>query len=503
MNFQWLWPSLGRKVTIGYFAIAALMLGGAAVTFQELRVIEEKVSVGNRMSELFDNAMEIRRFERNYFLHRQESDYRENARYIAQMRDLLRGSPLLATTPEGLQRMGALRNLLNGYTQEITEYAAAVAAAKPARAGALELRVRSVGKDIVAITEAMAETERRQIQDSLAILRRTLVLSIAVLTVIIIMIGQGLSRSVVHPLKEMETSLDAVSSGRLGTLSAPSTDREIVAIINAFNHMLHELDLRQRYLLRAEKLSALGTMLSGVAHELNNPLSNIMSSCQILQEEMEEADPATRDKLLAQIEGQTERARTIVRSLLDFARDREFHKDSFALRPLIEETVGFIKGEVPGRVAVKIAVPGALMVFGDRQRLQQAFLNLIRNAVEVVDGEGRIEVSAERHSISAAANDETPWTSGCRIDGDVVDIHVRDDGPGIPPEVLPRIFDPFFTTKDVGKGMGLGLFVVYEVVDEHDGYIVAENAPEGGTTFHMRLPASTPSQDATAEQKQS
>ncbi|MBX9701032.1 MAG: HAMP domain-containing histidine kinase, partial [Acetobacteraceae bacterium] len=358
----------------------------------------------------------------------------------------------------------------------------------PAQEAAFEPRIRSLGKEIVAIAEELAGAERRVVQSSLATFRRILVVAIGSLAAFIVLLGRALSRSVVSPLKEMETSVDAISRGKRDSLAMPSRDRELVSIGNAFNHMLRELDLRQRHLVQSEKLASLGTMLSGVAHELNNPLSNISSSCQILLEELEGTDVDTQKMFLGQIDGQTLRARNIVRSLLDFARDREFRKEALPLRELVEQTVGFVKGEVPAKAAIGIAIADDIIVFADKQRLQQALLNLLKNALEALGETGSVAVTAEKHFVSPGTEDGPAWAVGCGLEGEVVDIAVSDDGPGIAPEVLPRIFDPFFTTKDVGLGMGLGLFIVYEVVDEHGGWIAASSEPGKGTTFHIRLP---------------
>jgi two-component system, NtrC family, sensor kinase len=228
-------------------------------------------------------------------------------------------------------------------------------------------------------------------------------------------------------------------------------------------------------------------MLSGVAHELNNPLSNIWSSCQILEEEIGHSAPEMQRKLLLQIDEQSVRARTIVRSLLDFARDRQFNKESLLLRGLVEQTVQFIKGEIPLKVKVDIQVPEGISLFADKQRLQQAFLNLIKNAVEAVGPEGEVSIAARKVSASEVANGHA-FPSGCHVEGDAIDITVSDNGPGIEAHVLPRIFDPFFTTKDVGRGMGLGLFIVYQIVEEHGGCIFASSEANKGTVFHIRLP---------------
>jgi signal transduction histidine kinase len=252
--------------------------------------------------------------------------------------------------------------------------------------------------------------------------------------------------------------------------------------------MLKELDLRQKSLMRSERMVSLGTMLSGVAHELNNPLSNISTSCQILLEEVGESDAATQKRYLEQIDQQTERARTIVRSLLDFSRERPFRKEAVLLRPLVAQTVGFVRGEVSAKSVVQLSIPDKLSVPADAQRLQQVFVNLIRNAMEGLGPQGRIDIAAQIVQVSEPPAG-TALGEGCGTKGAMVEIRVTDNGPGIAADILPRIFDPFFTTKDVGRGMGLGLFVVYEIVDEHGGCIAVQSTPGQGAQFCIRLPA--------------
>jgi signal transduction histidine kinase len=214
---------------------------------------------------------------------------------------------------------------------------------------------------------------------------------------------------------------------------------------------------------------------------------------------MEEIDEGKKDyqkELISQINEQTDRARNIVRSLLDFSRDREFKKEPLPLKKLIEETIQFIKGQVPTKIVITLSIPDDIVIVADKQRLQQAFLNLIKNAVEAIPAEeGAVTIKATRcRSLAGIQAERAPvyhfvdYRGSCALDEDAVDIEIRDTGFGIPPDVLPKIFDPFFTTKDVGKGSGLGLFIVHEIITQHDGSIAVDSEPGKGTTFLVRLP---------------
>ena len=475
--------SLRGKITGAYVAVALAMLLASLFFVGELRTLEARVELGQRVTELFDTVLEIRRYERNYFLHRQPADLAENARQITLAHDLLTTHRTEFLAVAQAAQLDALRTRLDDYGNQMAAYAGASAG----QADAIEPRVRALGKDVVALAEDMAGAERRQIRTTLVSFRNLLLGVILCLALLIVVIGRALSQRVAKPLKEMETSVAAISANRRETLAAPSNDREIVSIIEAFNHMLQELDLRQKSLMRSERLASLGTMLSGVAHELNNPLSNISTSCQILLEETDDCDPATLKKYLAQIDQQTERARTIVRSLLDFSRERAFRKEAVRLKPLVEQTVGFVRGEIAAKSVVQLEIADDLEVPADAQRLQQVLVNLIRNAMEGLGPDGRIRIAAERLRPSAPPPG-TALGPGCDSRAGMVEIRVADNGPGIAPDILPRVFDPFFTTKDVGHGMGLGLFVAYEIVDEHGGCIAVESTPGQGAHFRIRLP---------------
>jgi two-component system NtrC family sensor kinase len=298
-----------------------------------------------------------------------------------------------------------------------------------------------------------------------------------------------------------------IAEGTFERIAIDSKDREIVSLMNAFNKMLKELEMHERHLLQSEKLASLGTLLSGVAHELNNPLSNISSSNQILMEEFKEArekqpsgplplDPDFTKELISQINEQTDRARNIVRSLLDFSRDREFKKESLSLKNLFTETIQFVKGQVPTEIGISLSIPEDIVIFADKQRIQQAFLNLIKNAIDAISpGEGTITIKAvKRRAMDDLENEKTgiynylKYRGKCTLDQDTVDIEIQDSGSGIPLDIISKIFDPFFTTKDVGKGSGLGLFIVHEIIEEHDGCIAVDSQPGKGTRFLIRLP---------------
>lgn len=499
MKYQ---SSIRQKIKIGYYAVVIMIAGLSAFTFIELNYLEKKIMSGEAISEFFDATLEVRRFEKNYFLYGQLSDYEENIRYVTRAGELFDANIAAFAAVETEDRIIGLRDNLQLYKDLMGRYENLIRRQKYQRTevdSALKIKLagdlRRTGKDIITVSEEMSKTERRNLQLLLASSRRILIISISVLIVMVIAIGQIMARMVVKPLKLMEVSMEVIADGRFENIRIDSRDREVVSLTNAFNKMLRELELRQRHLVHSEKLASLGTLLSGVAHELNNPLSNISSSNQILLEEIDEGDREYKKELLAQINEQADRARNIVRSLLEFSRDKDFKKQVLPLKDLFEETIRFVKGQIPAKVSITLDIPGELGITADKQRIQQAFLNLIKNAVEAIAEEGVITVRAGQHravdkerEAYAGIYNYLKYRGKCTVEDDTVDIEIHDTGPGIPPEILPKVFDPFFTTKDVGKGSGLGLFIVHEIIEEHDGCIAVDSEPGKGTTFLIRLP---------------
>ncbi len=501
-NYQ---PSIRQKITLGYYAIVAVIIGLTVITYLELRFIERKIIFGEAISEFFDTTLEIRRFEKNFFLYDQRSDYDENVRYVSRAQDIIDANITGFSTVATSQQISTLQVRLKTYKELMEEYA--TFGRQDVRRTVFAGKIRVTGKDIITIAEEISKTERKSLQLMLNSSQRILVISIVLLSLIVIAIGQILTRMVVKPLKSLEKSMGVIAEGQFERVAIDSKDREIVSLTTAFNKMLKELELHERHLIQSEKLASLGTLLSGVAHELNNPLSNISSSNQILMEELKEArekqptgpPPLNLEfarELTAQINDQTDRARNIVRSLLDFSRAREFKKESLSLRQIFEETIRFVKGQVPTKIGITLSIPDDINIFADKQRIQQAFLNLIKNAVEAfTTDEGSVTVKAEKRRAMDDIEDEKigiynylKYRGKCTLDQDTVDIEIRDTGPGIPLDIIPKIFDPFFTTKDVGKGSGLGLFIVHEIIEEHDGCIAVDSEPGKGTTFLIRLP---------------
>lgn len=461
--------SLHAKILLGYAILGLLFVALVVSALLHFRGLEEQIAGQQRFAAFFDSLRQARRMEKSFLLYRKKSDLGEAVAKADNAAALLRDLPAMPDA-QGLQQQEVA--VLQQYRQLLADLAAADRRSRPSPESLEELN--SVGGDLLALGERLDAQAREKLDAAINTHHRDLEWAIVATLLLAIAAGVLVTRSVAHPLRRIERSLDRIATGEAGRLDRFSGDREVESLAEAINHALNELESRQKNALRSSRLVALGTMLSGVAHELNNPLSNISTSCQILLEEVDEIDTASARELLGLIDGQVLRAQRIVSSLLDFARDRQFARHDEAVQPLVDDVLLLLRNELGSEPRIELHIPPGLTIHVDRQRFVQVLLNLLKNAAEAIAQDGHVV-------LSAVASKEAPGVA----------VTVEDNGAGIAAAALPRIFDPFFSTKPVGKGTGLGLFVVHEIVTQHGGSISVESEEEGaarGSRFRVFIP---------------
>src|SRR3954469_20281884 len=261
-----------------------------------------------------------------------------------------------------------------------------------------------------------------------------------------------------------------------------STDRSTVVLL--FDDQTERRRLQDQ-LIQSEKMSAIGQLIAGIAHDLNNPLASVVGFADFLTE-IPNVPPNIREPLTV-VREEAERASSIVRNLLGFARKQNHQRRPTALKPLLDATFVLLRNQLMAqRVEAQIEIePDLPMPDVDPNQIQQVFVNLINNAAQAIASTGRpgtIVVRARR------------WLDGVAID-------VMDDGPGMSETLATQVFEPFFTTKAEGEGTGLGLSISQGIVKEHGGRIMLSSEEGHGSTFTVQLPLSTRSVAPAADSK--
>ncbi len=283
----------------------------------------------------------------------------------------------------------------------------------------------------------------------------------------------------VSPISQLAEGMSRVAEGDLNYKVRIQSAGELGKLAAAFNQMVRavkERDLKLREmtesrLTQVEKQVSIGRLAAGVAHEINNPLTAILSLSSLALKKIPAGDPRRED--LEIVVSETSRCRDIVRNLLDFARERPMEKQPVDVNAVVLETVPLAKRyESLGQVQIELKLgAGPLVVNADANMLQQVFMNLLLNAGEATGRGGSVIVETDEDS-----------------SGHFIQVRIVDRGKGIPKEHINRVFEPFFTTKAAGKGTGLGLSVSLGIVQKHDGTIEIESVEGQGTRLTVLLP---------------
>jgi two-component system NtrC family sensor kinase len=338
-----------------------------------------------------------------------------------------------------------------------------------------------------------------------------IVMSVAAIFVFSIGIGFLLQRFIYVPLKDLESGAEKVAAGNLAQEIPVRGNDEFGHVASSFNQMTAalnrsrqelqeliqtleqkveertlELRVAEAEIAQGEKLASVGVMAAGIAHELNNPLTGILTFTTLLRRKMAEGSEDAED--LDLVIRETRRCAGIIRRLLDFAREKVPVKGLFELNHVIEETVRFVdRPAALKQIAIATDLdPDLPQVWGDADLIKQVILNILVNAQQSIEGQGSITVQSRLydHAKAPAKPGVEPLP--------MVEIIVRDTGCGIAEDNMQRIFDPFYTSKEVGKGTGLGLSVSYGIVKAHGGRIAVESVVGQGSAFHILLPITSP-----------
>lgn len=273
----------------------------------------------------------------------------------------------------------------------------------------------------------------------------------------------------IKPINQLRLGTEIIGSGNLDyKISIPRRD-EFGKLANSFNEMVENIKNLQIQIVAMDRMSSIGQLAGGIAHEINNPLTGVIGQAQILLQKVPKDNPFYDN--LIKIERAAQRCRKIVKALLDFAREKYYSFVSSDINSLIDETLELCMSDLlSNKVNVVKQYDKLPQIKVSPSHLQQVFMNLITNAMDAMPSGGELLISTYKQNESIV-------------------ISFKDTGTGINKENLQKIFSPFFTTKEIGKGVGLGLAVSYGIIKRHNGDITVKSDGEGkGAEFIIKLP---------------
>lgn len=458
--------SLHGKILIGYAVVGVLFVGFIVNSLIQFRLLREELTKQTDILAFFDALRDARRLEKNFLLYEKKADLSEAVENAGAAVELLKklGGGRTALSGDDVSVLVAYRDRLLDLVQ--------AEAAAPVPQDLLKAAYLT-GSSALRFGEKLNTSAQQGVQDAILRHETNLQASIGAGLLLGLITGILVTRSVVRPIREIERNLQKIAKGETGRLAGNDLGDEVASLAQSINDTLQELEVRQNAVAQSTRLVALGTMLSGVAHELNNPLSNISSSCQILLEEWQELPDEQIQRLLSQIDNQVLRSQRIVSSLSNDPESKALHRTRENVYRLTEEATALLRNQILPSVTITTEIDREIEAIVDQTRFQQVLINVIKNAAEAVGANGSIQIRAWREVFPEGRG--TTW-------------EIEDDGESITDAVAQRMFDPFYTTKPTGQGVGLGLFVAHEIVSQHGGIITAEGAPGGGTRVWIHVP---------------
>lgn len=474
-KFPFLGRSIRHKVMLGMLFCLVGFGGLGGIGYYYLTQMAFTLHLSSDMDDLNADVSGARHIERQFHKYGEQADLKEILEHVdnaAQKLDTI------------LQRVEANRHLdvsrqdrllLPRLHNDLKTYRTFLSALPPSGKGKGDLAAQA-GWQVAETTRTLVLQLRADQIAMVEAIQQQLFWAVVILVGLTLMGGWLAGRRILRALDIIEDATHRIAGGNFTPLCLPSTEEETGQVINAINQMVGELEKRQHKLEQERKLASLGVLTAGVAHQLNNPLNNIYSTCQLLHEGVQEAAAGLRPSPpLTEVEQkvgivlqEVRRSRRIIRGLLDFSRESSFTAAPCALADVVHNALKLATPSFSAKVHIHNEVPQHIVVPLDAMRFQEACINLFINAVEALGSkEGSIKVGAHEQD-------------------DYVVLDIEDTGEGISEEHLRKIFDPFFTNKSMGTGLGLS--VAFGIIHQHGGSISVNSAVGVGTTFTIRLP---------------
>jgi signal transduction histidine kinase len=461
--------SIRRRLTAGFLLWLILSLGATVVSILTASRIQSSLQFLEATARYTFEIQQARRFEKNYFLYRTNLD--DSLEHIQRAHEILDREHSNITAVVGAEELRTMTHHLTRYEELLGKLKES--APTPDNRD-IEEELREHGAQMVTVADQLLAKERRRVDSMLAMSQRIPLVFLLLLSLCIAYFAMVVARQVFAPLKRMMGVFSRIADGDFTPYTPQKGYRdEFSQLAMAMNHMMVQLARRHEMLAQAQKLKAVGTLTAGVAHELNNPINNIMLTANVLHDEYEDLSDDERLDMANDLLKQSERAQRIIRNLLDFAREGKIQASAHEVQDIIEDTLRLAANQIKlSTVKVKGEIaPNLPPIYADEQQLKQVFLNIVLNALDAMAEGGTLNICCDNTK-----------------DREHVCIEFTDTGVGIPEHKISDIFNPFFTTKPGAKGTGLGLAVSLGIINQHGGDIKVKSQVGKGTTFSVTLP---------------
>ena len=460
------------SIFLAFFLLSAIT---SVIAMLMISKIDSRVQYVFMADKFTDEIQEARRGEKNYFLYNSDLDavrvHFKNASLLLDQASLELGHVV------GGEEIKDIRQYISKYQgliDELIKNENNISFKNTERYKEISESLREFGSKILEIAFDIADKERQMITSTVSNANKIQIILLVILLPLSIFLATHVTRHIINRLNRLMDVTQKFAEGDFLPITPTRKYMdEFTHLAIALNNMMYEIEKRQHLLVESHKLRAIGNLTAGVAHELNNPINNIILTAEMLKESYGDLTEEECMDMVEDLVSQGERAHKIVNNLLDFARQSETKPEYIHIDKLIDETIRLAKNQIKlSNVKIDVNIDSNLQPFyGDKKLLIQVFVNLFINAIDAMPKGGRL-------TIGISKKQKTGFIS----------IRISDTGCGIPNHLIGSIFNPFFTTKSTSKGTGLGLSVSKGIIEKHGGDIEVESKINEGTTFTIHLP---------------
>ena len=454
-----------HKVIAVNLANILLIVVTGFLAYHSLEQVLTKLRFVEIADGLDSSLLEMRLAEKNFFLYGEKSALSEiHSKINASIKTIERSRPDIVRAI-GEAKTARLESNLENYNRTLQEAGTGNTEA--------QAKVRSAGRNTMDFMNYITASERAEVNSIIAGSQRGLFFSFVLIVFTAVGVTLLLSVRVLGSLKRIEKAAHLISGGEFEKIEPEKSRDECGMAVSALLTMARELRNHEEQMIEARKLASIGILISGVSHEIGNPLNNISMLAQNFVELYDRMGRHEHIEYVKRIEDETERIQRIVKELLDFARPKKPDFREADINSVVNKSMRLVQNmisvcNIDSKMELKEDLP---TVFIDEDQIQGVLINLLTNAIHASSPGDRLRLATRFNPDSAR-----------------VEVEVEDTGSGISSEILPHIFDPFFTTKGAG-GTGLGLFVSYGIIKNHKGEMRVKSEAGVGTCFTIELPA--------------